>query len=486
MGLKGYEKNNQTVNLAFIIISLLFVIGGLSFFIINRKLTPGLRKENWIKYFSYIFIVLIVLGSILINKKIFIGLIIFIYSVGIMEMMYISKESNMNYFGNRILLISLGVFSILLVFFFLFVLLPEVIIAFAYIVVVIFDGASQIIGQLAGKNKIVPVISPNKTWEGFIGGILFALITSALLHQSVSLSVFQSLIFGLIVCFSSFAGDILASRFKRIFGVKNFSKILPGQGGIFDRFDSFLASGALIGLLGIPYLSVNYIDKDIAVYLMITFLFLIILLTGELLHQSFKLKPNYSRMFSHFFAGIISLFFIQLFSSAWYVLALCLQSIIFLIVTKKMGFLDSHHKVSRKTSGSSIFFFGIIMTYLISLWSGEKAYFTLPILILTVSDPFAALTGLNYKSGQWTHILTGTNSSKTYIGSFSFFISSSIILFFGLPLFYDINLMCNIIISITISIVVTLVEALSSNGFDNLTIPSSVIVLLFLSHYLLV
>jgi phosphatidate cytidylyltransferase len=486
LGLKGYERKNQTVNLAFFLIALLFVIGGLCFFIINRNLDPWLRKENWIKYFSYILIVLIVLGSILVNKKIFIGLIIFIYSIGIMEMMHISKESDMHYSGNRILLISLGVFSILLLFFFLFALLSEVIIAYTYIIVIIFDGASQVMGQLAGKNKIVPVISPGKTWEGFIGGMLFALITSALLHRSVSLSVFQSLIFGLIVSFSSFAGDILASRFKRIFGVKNFSKILPGQGGMLDRFDSFLASGALIGLLGIPYLAANYIDKDIAVYLMITFLFLIILLTGELLHQSFKLKPDFSRMFSHFFAGIISLFFIRSFTSLWYVLALCLQSVIFLIATKRMGFLDSHHKVNRKTSGTSIFFFGIILAYLVSLWSGEKAYFTLPILILTVSDPFAALTGLNYKSGHWTHFLTGEKSSKTYIGSLSFFISSSILLFFGLPFFYDINLIHSIIISITISVVVTLVEALSSNGFDNLTIPSSVIVLLFLSDSLLI
>ncbi|HEY5124670.1 MAG TPA: phosphatidate cytidylyltransferase [Ignavibacteria bacterium] len=474
------------MNLPFLIIVVLFVIGGLGFLIINRKLSPAGKKENWIKYFTYLLIVIIVLGSILINKKIFVGLIICISSVGIMEMMLIGKKSEVDHSVNRIILISLSVFSILLFFFFLFVLLPETIIAYTYIIVLVFDGASQVIGQLAGKNKIVPEISPNKTWEGFIGGMIIAIITSVLLHKSGGFTISQSLIFGLIVCLSSFAGDLLASRFKRILGAKNFSNILPGQGGMFDRFDSFLSSGAMIGLLGIPYLSVNYPNKDIAVYLVITFLFLIILIIGELLHYSLKIKPEFSRMLSHFFAGIIILLFIQLFSSPWYVFALCFQSAAFLIETNKMGFLDSHHKVNRKTSGSSFFFLGILIAYLVSVWTEEEAYFILPILIVTISDPFAAVAGLNYKSGYWTNILTGKKSSKTNLGSYAFFVSSSVLLFSCLPVFYDLNLMSRFIISITISLIVTFIEAISSNGFDNLTIPGSVIVLLFLTDYLFI
>lgn len=474
------------MNLPFLIIFVLFVIGGLGFLIINRKLSPAGKKGNWIKYFTYLLIVIIVLGSILINKKIFIGLIICISSVGIMEMMLIGKKSDVDHSLNRFILISLSVFSIILLCFFLFVLLPETIIAYTFIIVLVFDGASQIIGQLAGKNQIVPEISPNKTWEGFIGGMVIAIITSVLLHKSGNFTISQSLVFGLLVCWSSFAGDLLASRFKRMLGAKNFSNILPGHGGMFDRFDSFLSSGAMIGLLGIPYLSVNYPDKDNAVYLAITFLFLIILIIGEFLHYSLKMRPEFSRMFSHCLAGIICLLFIQMFSSPWYVLALCLQSAMFLIATNKMGFLDSHHNVNRKTAGSSFFFVGVLIAYLISVWSGESAYFILPILIVTISDPFAAVAGLNFKSGYWTNVLKGQKASKTYIGSYAFFISSSVILFAGLPFFYDLNLMSRLIISITISIIVTLIEAVSSNGFDNLTIPGSVIVLLFLSDYLVI
>lgn len=472
------------MNLSFLIIGVLFVMGGLGFLIINRKLSPVGRKGNWMKYFTYLLIVIIVLGSILIDRRIFIGLFICINSIGIMEMMLVGKKSDVNHYMNRILLNSLVIFSIFLFFFFLFFLLPETIIAYTYIIVLVFDGASQVIGQLAGKNKMVPSISPNKTWEGLIGGMLFAIITSLLLHRSVNFSVSQSLIFGLIVCLSSFAGDLFASRFKRIFGVKNFSEILPGQGGMFDRFDSFISSGALIGLLGIPYLLINYPEKDIIVYLAITFLFLIILLAGELLHSSLKIKPEFSRMFSHFFAGIISLYILQMFSSPWYVLALCCQSAMFLIATKKFGLLDSHHMVERKTSGSALFFLGIFLAYFISKWSGENVYFILPILILTISDPFASFVGLNFKSGYWTNILTRQRSSKTYIGSFAYFVSSSVLLFFGLHFFYDLDLMFTFIISLIISLILTLIEAASSKGFDNLTIPASVIVLLFLSDYL--
>ena len=473
------------MKMAFLIIAVLFLIGGVGFLIINRKLSPGKKKQNWIKYFTYLLIVIIVLGSILIDRKLFIVLIIIFNSVGIIEMMLINKNSDLDHSGNIIFLISLGVYSILLLFFFLFALLPETIIAYTYILVIVFDGASQIIGQLAGKNRLVPGISPNKTWEGFIGGLVIAIITSLLLHKSCNFSILQSLIFGFLICFSSFGGDLLASSFKRIFRVKDFSNLLPGHGGMFDRFDSFVSSGAMIGLLGIPYIFINHIDKDVAVYLAITFVFLAILLAGEFLHYTFHLKPVYSRMLSHFIAGIISLFCLQLFSSPLFILALCIQSGAFLIATDKMGFLESHHKVKRKTSGSTLFFLGTLIAYFISFWTGQKVYFILPILILTICDPIAAMSGLNYKSRYWTSILTGEISQKTRIGSFSFFVTSSILLFIFLPFFYDINLISKIIISVSISLIVTIIEAISSKGFDNLLIPSSLIVLLFLTDKIL-
>jgi CDP-diglyceride synthetase len=336
---------------------------------------------------------------------------------------------------------------------------------------------------LTGNKKIAPTLSPNKTREGFIGGLLFAVLTAALFHEFVFFPLFKSIVFGFIVCFSAFAGDLLASWFKRIFEVKNFSNILPGQGGMFDRFDSFIGSGAIIGLLGIPYLTVNYPDKDLVVYLMITFIFLIILLLGEFLHNFLKFKPEFSRMISHFFAGIFCLFSFNLFSSFIYVFALCIQSALFLFVSDRMGFLKSHHNVTRKTHGSSLFFVGVFLIFFASDLSLKKSLFVLPLLILTISDPIAALAGLNIKSRYWTNIITGKKSLKTFAGSLAFFISSFCILLIGLPFFYNYQLPSLLVLSFIIGLIVSLTETISSKGFDNLTIPVSMLFLLKISEH---
>jgi phosphatidate cytidylyltransferase len=471
---------------AYIVIGILAFLGSIGFLIINRGLTPELRKDNWIKYFTYLVIIFVVLRSIHCNKIVFAGLIIFIVAIGLIEMMNVSKKSAIDNYGDRILTISLGCFSIILLFFFMYVLLPEMIIAYTYTIVLIFDASSLISGQLAGKRKIVPAISPNKTWEGFIGGIGIAIIASVLLHKSAGVSVPFSVGFGFLVSLSSFAGDLLASKFKRIFSVKDFSNLLPGQGGMFDRFDSFLASGALTGLLGLPYLINNHPDKDIAIYLAITFMFFVVVIIGELLHKFLRLKPEYSRMLSHFFGGIISLIFIQMFSSPWYVIALCLQSAIFLFATQEFGFLDSVNKVGRKTTGTSIFFLGIMITYLLSYWADQKSYFVIAILIMTISDPLAALVGINFKYWHWTNFLTREKSTKTFAGSFAFFLSAFLLLLFILPLFYDFNLMSRIIISVLISLFAAFIEAISKKGYDNLFVPCSIIGLLMVVDILII
>ena len=91
------------MNIAFLILAVLFLIGGVGFLIIGRKLSTGEKRQNWIKYFTYLLIVIIVLGSILIDRKLFIALIIIINSVGIIEMMLINKNSDLDHSGKIIL-----------------------------------------------------------------------------------------------------------------------------------------------------------------------------------------------------------------------------------------------------------------------------------------------------------------------------------------------------------------------------------------------
>lgn len=102
------------------------------------------------------------------------------------------------------------------------------------------DTASMFIGKLIGKHKLFPQVSPNKTWEGLFGGVLFAIFTCFLLNiiLSINLSILQIGFFSLIVAFCAHFGDFLESLLKRKTKVKDSGNILPGHGGILDRIDS--------------------------------------------------------------------------------------------------------------------------------------------------------------------------------------------------------------------------------------------------------
>jgi phosphatidate cytidylyltransferase len=467
-------------------VAILFLIGGLGFILINRKLPDSEKKKNWIKYFVYLIIVLIMIGSILVDKKVFTALIILINAIGILEMMYVRAKSGITAGGDRLSIISLGIYAIILLFFLQFVLLPARYILFTYVIVLVFDGAGQVMGQLAGRKKIVPRISPNKTWEGFAGGIATAVTTAVLIRDFVDFSAMRALFSGILISAAAFGGDILASYYKRRFGTKDFSKILPGQGGMFDRFDSFLTGGAMAGIAGVSYLFTNPVDKDILIYLLITYFFFLILLLGEIVHYFFRVKSEWTRMASHFLAGIFCLTFLNHFSSVWYVVAICIQSALFLSATDIMGFLESHHKVNRKTLGSPLFFAGILISYLAYHFSGERALFYFPVLILTIGDPLAALSGMNFGIRKWKNLISREKVSKTRVGSLAFFAIAFVVLFAGFPVFFQDSVLHRIIFSLTISLMATITEAASSNGFDNITVPSVILVGMILEMKMLI
>ncbi|MEH7439686.1 phosphatidate cytidylyltransferase [Neobacillus drentensis] len=101
------------------------------------------------------------------------------------------------------------------------------------------DSGAYFIGKAMGKRKLWPEISPNKTVEGSIGGVLCAVIVSVLF---VLFTDIQASLIGITVALSVFGqiGDLVESAFKRHFNVKDSGNILPGHGGILDRFDSLL------------------------------------------------------------------------------------------------------------------------------------------------------------------------------------------------------------------------------------------------------
>ena len=98
---------------------------------------------------------------------------------------------------------------------------------------------------MIGRHKLFPRVSPGKSWEGSIGGAVFVLIAAAIIgwltadtETSISIPIWMGL--GLVVVVFGTLGDLVESLFKRTLGIKDSGNILPGHGGMLDRFDSSL------------------------------------------------------------------------------------------------------------------------------------------------------------------------------------------------------------------------------------------------------
>jgi phosphatidate cytidylyltransferase len=105
------------------------------------------------------------------------------------------------------------------------------------------DVFAYLIGVAFGRHKMAPRISPHKSWEGFAGGIIGATVTSALVGRFwAGGDVWLWTAFGIVVALAAVAGDLTESRFKRAARVKDSGRILPGHGGMLDRFDATLGA----------------------------------------------------------------------------------------------------------------------------------------------------------------------------------------------------------------------------------------------------
>jgi phosphatidate cytidylyltransferase len=100
-------------------------------------------------------------------------------------------------------------------------------------------------GKLFGKRKILPKISPNKTWEGFLGGIILTGILAVLIRPLTPLDVWKAFVIGISVGVVGFLGDVLISAIKRDLKLKDTSDIIPGHGGVMDRLDSIVLTAPL-------------------------------------------------------------------------------------------------------------------------------------------------------------------------------------------------------------------------------------------------
>jgi phosphatidate cytidylyltransferase len=108
------------------------------------------------------------------------------------------------------------------------------------------DTGAFFVGRTLGRHRLAPAISPTKTWEGFVGGVLAAVgIAFVILYRDRGefLTIPESLILGLVIALAAVLGDLFESAVKRDFEVKDSGRVLGGHGGMLDRLDSLLWAG---------------------------------------------------------------------------------------------------------------------------------------------------------------------------------------------------------------------------------------------------
>lgn len=127
-----------------------------------------------------------------------------------------------------------------------------------FILIWVNDSFAYLVGKTLGKHKLFPSVSPKKTIEGTLGGLVFAIAASALLgYLTPVLHTWEWMVLGLVLVGMGTYGDLIESRLKRAAGIKDSGAILPGHGGMLDRLDSlvFAAPFAYLTLLILSYVS---------------------------------------------------------------------------------------------------------------------------------------------------------------------------------------------------------------------------------------
>jgi phosphatidate cytidylyltransferase len=119
-----------------------------------------------------------------------------------------------------------------------------------FLILWIYDSGAYIFGSLFGKHRMLERISPKKSWEGFAGGTLAGLLIAFIISASFTeFTLTEWLLIGVSIVIFGTIGDLTESMFKRNAGVKDSGKILPGHGGILDRFDAVFIAAPVVYIL---------------------------------------------------------------------------------------------------------------------------------------------------------------------------------------------------------------------------------------------
>ena len=218
--------------------------------------------------------------------------------------------------------------------------------------------------------------------------------------------------------------------------------------------------------------------------IVLSFIYLIgiglLLAFNELNYRRLGVKGEITRKFAHFTSTLATVPFPYIFTSHWYVLILASIFFVVLFITQSSKQLKSIHDIERKSIGSYLLPFSIYTTFLVSSLLHNKFVYILPMMILAICDPMAAILGMNIKNYSGRIKLFGTRLKKTWLGSGSFLVTSFIISIIALYFHRGVFDLKTFWLALLIALLSTLGELFSWRGSDNLTIPLSVVLILVL------
>lgn len=204
--------------------------------------------------------------------------------------------------------------------------------------------------------------------------------------------------------------------------------------------------------------------------------FLALFAVAEWLYQKQRVPAEYTRKLVHAGTGLLTLLFPIWLTTWWQAAALCGAFLIVLVISKRGGFLESIHGVARKTAGSGLYPVIVALAFAFYLYVAREFtlfqphyYFYMPVLIMALADPVAALAGKGYQKKYQVQ------SGKTVAGSVAFFGVALGIVGLLMAIFatdtVSIVSMSTLLLAVSLAIFTTLAEKYSRNGWDNFFVP---------------
>ncbi|MCB0696201.1 MAG: hypothetical protein KDC07_02485 [Chitinophagaceae bacterium] len=222
-------------------------------------------------------------------------------------------------------------------------------------------------------------------------------------------------------------------------------------------------------------------SAELIILLQLAACFLVLFGIAELLYHFANVKAELTRKIVHIGTGLLTLLFPVYLSYTWQVVLICSSFLVLLLLSTRFRFLQAINNIDRKSAGSHLYPVIVVIVFIyykyqsVSSSFDDYLYFYLPVLLMAICDPVAALVG--NRLGQ-------VKGQKTRAGSIAFFLSAVIVAVVLFSLFntHAQSIAMTIVYSLGIALFTAIAERYSKHGLDNMTIPLAAIAFLWMSE----